>query len=100
MITQMVESSQVINQVKDRRPRRERRLDILAERRRLKKAMKEAKRKSMTVDFDNITVTNYGNMQLIENFKLAIGFRDLLKEHISLIKVIAIFSSITFRLFN
>ncbi len=58
MITQMVESSQVINQVKDRRPRRERRLDILAERKRPKKAMKEAKRNNMAVDSDNITVTN------------------------------------------
>ncbi len=76
----------MINQTKDRRPRRERRIDILAERKRLNKAMKEAKRRSMIVDFDNITVTSHGNIQLLESFKLAIGFKDLLEECISLQK--------------
>ena len=82
MIPQEMES----NQVPDRRPRRERRPEILAEKRRLKKALKQARKKAMAVDFDNVTVTGHGNMQFIENFKLAIGFKELLEEHISLKK--------------
>ena len=96
MITQKIKSSQVINQTKDRRPRRERRIDILAERRRLKKAIKEAKRRSMIVDFDNITVTSHGNIQLLESFKLAIGLKIFLKNVLAARKGVIV----SFRLFN
>ena len=82
MIPQEMES----NQVPDRRPRRERRPEILAEKRRLKKALKQARKKAMAVDFDNVTVTGHGNMQFIEEFKLAIGFKELLAEKVSLEK--------------
>ena len=40
----------------------------------------------MAVDFDNVTVTGHGNMQFIEEFKLAIGFKELLAEKVSLEK--------------
>ena len=81
MIPQEMES----NQVPDRRSRRERRPEILAEKRRLKKALKQARKKAMAVDFHNVTVTGHGNMQFIEEFKLAIGFKELLAEKVSLV---------------
>jgi hypothetical protein len=55
--------------------RKERRLEILRERKRIKKAM----RKMRTVTFDNDSVTEAGNFQFIEVFKELIDLEGILK---------------------
>lgn len=54
--------------------RKDRRLEILQERRRIKKAMK----KMRAVTFDNNSVTEAGNFQFIELFKELIGIDEII----------------------
>ncbi|HUC93463.1 MAG TPA: IS1380 family transposase [Paenibacillus sp.] len=64
----------------EQKTRRERRIEILAERRRIKKTMK----KMRAVTFDNDTVTEAGNFQFIELFKELIGFKDIVTKHLQI----------------
>lgn len=64
----------------EQKTRRERRIEILAERRRIKKTMK----KMRVVTFDNDTVTEAGNFQFIELFKELIGFKGIVEDHLQL----------------
>ena len=58
----------------EQKTRRERRLEYLQERRRVKKAMK----KMRTVTFDNTTVTESANFQYMELFKELIGLDKII----------------------
>ena len=64
----------------EQKTRRERRVEILAERRRIKKILKKQRR----VTFDNDTVTEAGNFQFIELFKELIGFKDIVSGHLQM----------------
>lgn len=74
------------NQVSNRKTRRERRPEAIAEKKRIRKIERAARKVAMPVDFDNTTITGFGNLQFLEQFKLAIGFKGLLSEKISLAK--------------
>lgn len=49
----------------------------------LKKLQKLTQHTNLPVVFDNRTVTSYGNFSLIDSFKQAIGFIELLQEHLT-----------------
>ncbi|EXX86703.1 transposase [Paenibacillus darwinianus] len=66
--------------VPEQKTRRERRIEILAERRRIKKIMK----KQRSVTFDNDTVTEAGNFQFIELFKELVGFKGIISDHLQI----------------
>lgn len=72
--------TQTQTQTPEQKTRRERRIEILAERRRIKKTMK----KMRAVTFDNDTVTEAGNFQFIELFKTLIGLEDIVAEHLQI----------------
>jgi glutaredoxin len=48
-----------------------------------KKLQKLTEYTNLPVVFDNHTVTSYGNFSLIESFKQAIGFIELLQKHLT-----------------
>ena len=65
---------------KDTRKRKERRVEILQERRRVKKALKKMRR----VTFDNDTVTEAGNFQFIKIFKDLINLNETIEQEFTL----------------
>jgi hypothetical protein len=72
--------SQMQAHVPEQKTRRERRIEILAERRRINKIMKKQRR----VTFDNDTVTEAGNFQFIELFKELVGFQEIVSDHLQI----------------
>ena len=71
---------QATNHAPERKSRRERRIEILAERRRIKQIMKKLR----PVTFDNNTVTEAGNFQFLARFKELIGLDTLIESHVHL----------------
>ena len=71
---------QTSNHAPEQKPRRERRVEILEERRRIKKIMKKLR----PVTFDNNTVTEAGNFQFLARFKELIGLDALIESHFHL----------------
>jgi len=69
-----------------RRPRKERRLKILNLRRRKKKLERKLKPFLLSTEFDNANVTAFGNFHLLETFKQAINFKNIISENLSLEK--------------
>ena len=69
---------QATNHAPERKTRRERRIEILAERRRIKQIMKKLR----PVTFDNNTVTEAGNFQFLARFKELIGLDALIESHV------------------
>ncbi|WP_027414760.1 IS1380 family transposase [Aneurinibacillus terranovensis] len=65
------------NHTPERNTRRKRRIEILAERRRIKKILKKLR----PVTFDNDTVTEAGNFQFLVRFKELIGLDTLIDSH-------------------
>lgn len=72
--------TQSMHDVPEQKTRRERRIEILAELRRIKKTMKKMRK----VTFDNDTVTDAGNFQFIEIFKELVGFQEIVSSHLQL----------------
>jgi hypothetical protein len=68
------------NHLPEQKTRRQRRIEILAERRRIKKILK----KMRPVTFDNDTVTEAGNFQFLARFKELIGLDNLIDSHFHL----------------
>jgi hypothetical protein len=64
----------------EQKTRRERRIEVLQERRRVKKIMQKLRH----VTFDNNTVTEAANFQFIEVFKELIGLDDVIADHFTL----------------
>ena len=73
---------QATNHAPERKTRRERRMEILAERRRIKQIVKKLR----PVTFDNNTVTEAGNFQFLARFKELIGLDALIEDHFHLEK--------------
>jgi len=71
---------QATNHAPERKTRRERRMEILAERRRIKQIVKKLR----PVTFDNNTVTEAGNFQFLARFKELIGLDALIEDHFHL----------------
>ncbi len=69
-----------------RRPRRERRLEILKLRRQKKKLERKLKPFLIDTEFDNSNVTAFGNFHLLETFKQAIDFKNIIGKNLSLKK--------------
>src|SRR5690606_17983863 len=72
--------TQTLDHAKEQITRRERRVAILKERRRIKKI----KRKLLAVTFDNDTVTEAANFQFLARFKELIGIDALIESHFHL----------------
>jgi hypothetical protein len=68
------------SQAPEQKSRRERRIHMLQERRRIKKIT----RKLRAVTFDNDTVTDAGNFQFIEIFKQLISLDEIITDHFTL----------------
>jgi hypothetical protein len=71
---------QATNHAPEQKTRRERRMEILAERRRIKQIVKKLR----PVTFDNNTVTEAGNFQFLARFKELIGLDALIEDHFHL----------------
>ncbi|SEB87852.1 IS1380 family transposase [Paenibacillus sp. GP183] len=71
---------QTTNHAPERKTRRERRIEILEERRRIKNILKKLR----PVTFDNDTVTEAGNFQFLARFKELIGLDALIESHFHL----------------
>ncbi|MFC4766813.1 IS1380 family transposase, partial [Effusibacillus consociatus] len=72
--------TQTSNHAPEQKTRRERRIEILQERRRIKKIVKKLR----PVTFDNDTVTEAGNFQFLARFKELIGLDALIESHFHL----------------
>ncbi|MFQ5632408.1 MAG: IS1380 family transposase [bacterium] len=70
----------------DRRPRKERRLELLNLRRRKKKLERKLKPFLLETEFTNANVTTFGNFHLLQTFKQAIDFKGLICKNLSLEK--------------
>ena len=70
----------------NRRPRRERRLEMLKLRRQKKKLERKLKPFVLDTEFDNANVTAFGNFHFLETFKQAIGLKGIIDENLSLKK--------------
>lgn len=70
----------------DRRPRRQRRLDILSLRRQKKKLARKLKPFLLDTEFENANVTACGNFHLLETFKQALDFKGIIGENLTLEK--------------
>lgn len=68
------------SQAPEQKSRRERRILIMQERRRIKKITQKLR----TVTFDNDTVTDAGNFQFIEMFKQLIGLDEIITDYFTL----------------
>jgi len=71
---------QATNHAPEPKTRRERRIEILEERRRIKRILKKLR----PVTFDNDTVTEAGNFQFLARFKELIGLDTLIESHFHL----------------
>ena len=70
--------AQKSSQAPEQKLRRERRIEVLKERRRIKKIM----RKLRPVTFDNETITEAANFQFVERFKELIGLEEIIGNHL------------------
>jgi hypothetical protein len=70
----------------DRRPRTERRQEILALKRKKKKLERRLKRIFLDIEFENDNVTAVANFHLIETFKQSIDLNGIISEHFTLQK--------------
>lgn len=75
-----------INSLIDTRPRRERRPQIVRLEKQKRKLERRLRRVNLHVEFDNESVTAFGNFHTIETFKQAIGLSSIIKDNFSLSK--------------
>jgi len=68
------------------RPRKERRPEIIRLKKQKRKLEWRLKRVNLQVEFDNESVTAFGNFHTIETFKQAIGLSSIIKDNFSLSK--------------
>ncbi len=70
----------------DTRPRRERRPEIIKLEKKKRKLVRQIRVTNLQVDFDNDTVTAFGNFHTIETFKQAIGLNTVINHNLTLTK--------------
>lgn len=70
----------------DTRPRRKRRPEIVRLEKQKRTLERRLRRFNLQVEFDNKSVTAFGNFHTIETFKQAIGVSSIIKDHFSLSK--------------
>lgn len=70
----------------DTRPRKERRPEIIKLEKEKRKLVRKLREVNLPVEFDNDTVTNFGNFHTIETFKQAIGLKSIIKDNFTLSK--------------
>lgn len=70
----------------DNKPRKERRPQIIRLQKEKRKLERRLRKVNLQVEFDNESVTGFGNFHTIETFKQAIGLSSIIKDNFSLSK--------------
>jgi hypothetical protein len=70
----------------DTRPCKERRPEIIKLRKEKRKLARKLRSVNLQVEFNNDTVTNFGNFHTIETFKQAIGLKSIIEDNFTLYK--------------